>query len=1117
MKHLLFNGMVVCSGLLLAAETGCTTPATETTEAATTPVETVQAGPVTPGKVLKMVPQSGVSKSFDLVTENKITVRIQFYSSTVFRILAAPEKLEPQLDRYGNPLKDDKGEVLTYVSADFSDPLNDPKKAQILVGIPEDKSRVIFADNRDAGTYTFTTPDVTLTVQKADCSFSLAWNDGTPIWAEAKPLSLSKQGTTQTLKTNADEFFYGGGQQNGYLSHKGRSIGILADGNWGEGGHPNPAPWYMTNSGYGVLRHTFSTGTYDFSGKDAISTTHKENRFDAFYFIGGSFGGTLDLYTKFTGRPNFLPMWGLQLGDADAYITRDPVSKDPAQNEDGSFKEVTPVDALKVGKAYRENAMPCGWLLVNDGYGCGHMQLGYTVDALADLGFKTGLWTEGALDRIKWEVGTAGTRVQKIDVAWSGPAYQHALECNKVAAEGIEHNSDARAFVWTVQGWAGTQRYGICWTGDQSGSWDLIRYHIPTLTCSSMSGQTYATTDVDGIFGGSNETFTRDLQWKCWTTALYVMNGWSHMNKGPWSYPEPYKSINRAALLHKNRMVPYTYTYMRGSWDTGAPVIRPLVYNFPSDRTTWGEETKYEFMLGDDFLVAPVYNSMKLNRGWKKDIYLPAGEWVDYNDGRRIVGPTTLAAYPITLETLPVFVRSGAIVPMYPEMQVLGDKPFDPLTFDIYPDLSGAESTFTVYEDDGSTRAYQEGEFSTQQISVTAVDSVNEGRMMIDLGAVEGDFEGLLENRSYEFIVHTQAKPKTVYFCDRAGFATQEITELNGEKADALYANSRQGWTYNADEKFGILRIKIARRDVREATHIAIFTAPFSTIQPTPAYPVPEVVPQLDPSDFTISVNSEAGDCPIRNAFDGTPETMWHSYWQKDAKQPVKFPYVIDVELNGLYAINGLSYLPRANLGNGVVKGYKVELARFPGQYTTVAEGEFAKFEKAEARKIDFPVTWARKLRITFTSSQNGADYGSAAEIEVMQDLSAAPLADETQPIGTETLSVNGSEQPNCKKDTVGASWSLPLDGSWEKIKGHAATLTNSTNRGNITFRIFADGKEIFSRVGAKPTDVPQLIDVDIPVGAKELTFTLSKDAGASDSDVGVWSNLHLFRAGSGK
>ena len=1076
---------------------------------------------VTPGRVLKMVPQSGTSKSFDLITENGITVRVQFYTPQVFRILAAPQTLEPVRDRKGNPVKDKDGNVKTFVSADFSDPKNDPEKAQILVGVPEDKTRVAFADNREAGTYTFSTALLTLTVRKDDCRFSLATAEGTPIWAEAKPLDLDKEkGTTQTLATDADEYFYGGGQQNGFLSHKGRKIAIRADGNWGEGGHPNPAPFYQTNTGYGVLRHTFATGEYDFTGASEIRTTHAENRFDAFYFVGGSFGGNLNLYTKFTGRPNFIPRWGLQLGDADAYITRDKETREPAQNEDGSYKEVTPVDAVRVAQKYREHDMPGGWLLVNDGYGCDHMQLGYVADALAGLGFHTGLWTEGALNRINWEVGHAGSRVQKIDVAWSGPAYQHALECNKVAAEGIERNADARAFVWTVQGWAGTQRYGICWTGDQSGNWDLIRYHIPTLTGSSMSGQAYATTDVDGIFGGSNETYTRDLQWKCWTTAIYVMNGWASLNKSPWSYPEPYRSLNRAALLHKNRLVPFVYSYMRQAWDYGEPIVRPLVYNFPEDRHTWGEETKYQFMLGNEFLIAPVYTSMKLNRGWRKDIYLPEGTWYDYNDGRRVEGPTTLAAYPITLATQPVFVRAGSIVPMYPEMLVLGDKPFDPITFDVYPDFSGERAAFfRLYEDDGETQAFRKYDaYTTQDIDVRAFDCGTHGLLQVSLGAAEGNgYDGMPEDRAYEFVIHCPVQPTSVVFLEDDQTLGQEILRLDGEAAATAYANGRQCWYYDPADKHGTLRVKLARLPLSEARTFIVKTAPFSTIKATEPYPVPEITDQLDKSEFTLAVNSQAGDAKISAAFDGTEETMWHSYYGKGGNQPTNFPYVIDVDMHGLYPVNALTYLPRANLGNGVIKGYKIEAARFPGQYKTVAEGEFAKFEKAEARPVAFDTTWARYLRITFTSAQNGANFGSAAEIDVLQDLKAQPLPDETKPIGADTLKVDGNDFPASRKDTVGADWTLDLDGTWDKVKGHAGMLTGNTNAGTVTFRITADGKEIFSRVGMKPQDVRQLIDVEIPAGAKQLRFTLTGEEGSAPTDTGVWTDLRLFRSGSAK
>ena len=200
-----------------------------------------------------------------------------------------------------------------------------------------------------------------------------------------------------------------------------------------------------------------------------------------------------------------------------------------------------------------------------------------------------------------------------------------------------------------------------------------------------------------------------------------------------------------------------------------------------------------------------------------------------------------------------------------------------------------------------------------------------------------------------------------------------------------------------------------------------------------------------------------------------------------------------------------------------IVKGYKVELARFPGRYETVAEGEFAKFTKVETRAIAFEATWARYLRLTFTSAQNGKNYGSAAEIDILQDLKAKPLPDETKAIGTETLTVDGSDFPACRKDTVGAAWTVDLDGTWDKVKGHAGMLTGNTNAGPVTFRILADGKEIFSRVGMKPEDVRQLIDVDIPAGAKRLRFTLTGEAGSAPTDTGVWTELRLFRAGSAK
>ena len=339
-----------------------------------------------------------------------------------------------------------------------------------------------------------------------------------------------------------------------------------------------------------------------------------------------------------------------------------------------------------VAAKYREHDRPGSWILPNDGYGCGYSDLPAVVGQLRDLGFRTGLWTENGVEKIAWEVGTAGTRVQKLDVAWTGKGYQWALDANHDAAQGVIDNSSSRPFIWTVMGWAGIQRYAVTWTGDQSGSWDYIRWHVPTLIGSGLSGMNYATGDVDGIFGGSPETYTRDLQWKCFTPVLMGMSGWSKTErKHPWWFDEPYRSINRRYLKLRQRLMPYLYTLARETETTGAPMVRSLLWDHPDDPHAY--DHPYQFCLGSDLLIAPVYRSQAASGGWREGVYLPAGRWIDYWDGTVVdVGSEgKIVDIPVDLATLPVLVRAGAIIPLYPESLFDGQVPADPLTIDIYP------------------------------------------------------------------------------------------------------------------------------------------------------------------------------------------------------------------------------------------------------------------------------------------------------------------------------------------------------------------------------------------------------------------------------------------------
>ena len=682
-------------------------------------------------------------------------VKVIYYSDDIFRIWLAPD------GEFTNPAGNDI--VESYA-------IHDPQV------VATDKGKYYELKSRDCK----------LRVYKAPLRFALYDVTGTHlVWADSKPISFGAK-TTQTMISRPDEYFYGCGMQNGYFSHKGNDILIEKGNGWDAGGRANPAPFYMSTAGYGVFRNTFDVGVYSF--KDTLKLSHNEDRFDAFYFYGPSLKKILDGYTKITGRPFLMPRWALSMGDANCYNRG--MKGYATRNYTGSGINGTTPDVIKlVADKYVDNNMPRGWILPNDGYGCGYVKLDSTVAELHKRGFYTGLWTENGIEKIAKEVGQYGTRLCKLDVAWVGPGYKFALDACKSAYNGIEDNSNARGFVWSVMGWAGTQKYSTVWSGDQSGNWEYIRFHIPTVIGSGLSAQNAATGDVDGIFGGSDSTYVRDLQWKCFTPVFMVMSGWAKKDKQPYIYGEPYTSINRKYLELKMRLTPYMYTYCAQAHETGVPTTRAMVLEFPDDVVTHGKQTQYQFMNGEWFLVAPVYKS----EAKRDSIYLPKGTWYDYWNGKAYTGNTWLNNYPAPLNKLPVFVKAGAIIPMYPKMEYDRQRKADSLTLDIYP---YKQSSFNMYEDDGITRDYRKGAFAKTLIEVNAANNVQ-----VNIHAAIGNYDGKYLQRVYLVNIHQAKAPKAI--------------ALNGQPV-RMYASmndfnkAKTGSYYNPDDKAGTVYIKTA-------------------------------------------------------------------------------------------------------------------------------------------------------------------------------------------------------------------------------------------------------------------------------------------------------------------
>lgn len=397
-----------------------------------------------------------------------------------------------------------------------------------------------------------------------------------------------------------------------------------------------------------------------------------------------------------------------------------------------------------------------------------------------------GLWTQSDLhpkegvsallqrDIVK-EVRDAGVRVLKTDVAWVGAGYSFGL--NGVADVGHimpYYGSDARPFIISLDGWAGTQRYAGIWSGDQTGGvWEYIRFHIPTYIGSGLSGQPNICSDMDGIFGGKNEVVNiRDFQWKTFTPMQLNMDGWGANEKYPHALGEPATSINRMYLKLKSELMPYAYSFAKEAVD-GMPLIRAMFLDYPNPYT-YGTATRYQYMYGTDFLVAPVYQATKADKEGndiRNGIYLPEGTWIDYFTGEKYEGNCILNNFETPIWKLPVFVKSGAIIPMtHPNNNV---SEIDPSLriYELYPNRHMAT---VEYDDDGVTEAYKR-EQSVSTIIESNVDKKN--RLTVTIHPTAGNFDGFVKEKRTELRINVTEKPKKL--SARINNKTVKLTEVN--------------------------------------------------------------------------------------------------------------------------------------------------------------------------------------------------------------------------------------------------------------------------------------------------------------------------------------------------
>ena len=316
----------------------------------------------------------------------------------------------------------------------------------------------------------------------------------------------------------------------------------------------------------------------------------------------------------------------------------------------------------------------------------------------------------------------------------------------RATREGLERlQPDRRPFVITRAGYAGLQRHALQWTGDNSAWWEHLSMSMPQLQNLGLSGVAWAGSDIGGFHGDSNgELLARWTELGVFQPFCRNHNAKGFREQEPWAFGEPFESVCRKMIKLRQRLLPYLYSAFEECHRTGAPILRPLMFEYPRDATTYTMDD--EFLLGDSLLVAPITKPGVEHR----HVYLPEGAWWNFWTGERSLGPAHILVHaPLGQPAL--FVAANKAIAMWPEMNFVGERATDPLTVMAFVDEGRGESV--LYEDAGDGYAYREGEYArTGMVCEGSAGSVSvsigerEGAFVPERSAMRLDLRGLGRN-----------------------------------------------------------------------------------------------------------------------------------------------------------------------------------------------------------------------------------------------------------------------------------------------------------------------------------------------------------------------------------
>ena len=513
-----------------------------------------------------------------------------------------------------------------------------------------------------------------------------------------------------------------------------------------------PIPWIIGTDGWAMYFHQ-PFGTFDFTGAESkfLPTSPGAALPLDIFFIAASKPATIMAeYARLTGYAEMPPMWSFGYQQSHRTLA--------------SCEEI-----IAEAKTFREKKLPCdtliylgtgfcpsGWNTQNGSFVWNSRIFPDPKEVLKELhkdDFRVVLHAvilsdklQGAardpcdLSRFDEEQASCHWDAHRKDFAMGVDGWwpdegdpldiASRLVRNRLYWEGPQiDRPNERPYALHRNGYAGMQRYAsFLWSGDVHSTWETLKVHIPIALNTALTGIPYWGTDIGGFVPTKEFTAELYLRWfqfgafcplfRCHgrTWKLRLPWGWNTGDPGPVEinnysgaaipdssqlHNEQVEPICRKYLDLRYRMLPYLYSAVHECVTTGMPIMRSLWLHYPDDSNA--AACGDEYLWGRSLLVAPVVEKGATAR----QVYLPRGGWYDFWTGEFLEGGRGVSRN-VDLETMPLYVSAGSILPLGPVKQHTAERSDQPLSLSVYP---GADASFLLYEDDGTSFDYRKGEW----------------------------------------------------------------------------------------------------------------------------------------------------------------------------------------------------------------------------------------------------------------------------------------------------------------------------------------------------------------------------------------------------------------------